>query len=128
MSSTNTGMPSIMFPPTIAAVETDWFEVAASFDSRINLPRVMAICAVDENGTPLPSLTASCVHIELPGGLPPMPMVFPQLKAVQNIDFPVRWKIKKPVTDVPATIVMFGTGISTAVAESVVIRDEAAAA
>lgn len=127
MSITNNGMPSIMFPPTTAFVETDWFEVAASFDSRVNLPRVMAVCAVDENGTPLPSLTASCVHIELPNGLPPMPMVFPQLQAVQTIDFPVKWKIKKPVTDVPVTFVMFGTGVSAMTADSVV-RDDIAAA
>ena len=127
MSTTNTGMPSQLFPPTTAAVETDWYEVAASFDSRVNLPHSMALCAVDENGAPLPSLTAACVHIELPGGMAPMPMVFPQLKAVQTIDFPVRWKVKKPVTDVPATIVIFGTGVSAATAEAIV-RDDIAAA
>lgn len=107
MSSTS--QPSYAFPPTTDAVVTQWWEVAASFDTRTDLPRSMAVCAHDAAGNPAPFYTASCIEIELPSGIP-MPLDFDTIKNVQRIDFPVRWRINKPPTTDPLTFSIFGVG------------------
>jgi hypothetical protein len=127
MTSTHTGIPSNMFPPTTDPVVTEWHEVAASFDSRDTLPRCMAVCAVDDLGAAQPFLTSTCVEIQLPGGAV-MPLDFVAMRNVQLIDFPVKWRVNKPETLSPVTFVVFGTGMSTQVNDSVVVRDEEAAA
>ncbi|TXH74473.1 MAG: hypothetical protein E6Q88_04295 [Lysobacteraceae bacterium] len=110
MTSFSTGQPSHAFPPTADAVVSQWFEVAASFDSRAALPRAMAVCAVTDEGLVLPHLTMNSIEIELPGGFV-VPFDGP-MQSVLSIGFPCRWRINKPATIDPVTYVVFGTGIT----------------
>lgn len=108
---TSTTQPADAFPPTTDAVVTQWWSVAASFDSRTDLPRSMAVCAHDADGNPAPFYTSTCIEIELPGGIP-MPLDFPAMLNIQRIDFPVRWRINKPETVAPLTFAVFGVGVN----------------
>jgi hypothetical protein len=114
--SNSIGQPSPAFPATTAAVVSQWYEVAASFDSRPDIPRSMAVCAHDEDGNPSPFHTSSCIEIELPDGFV-MPLDFVAMQNVQRIDFPVRWRINKPETVVPLQFVVFGVGLTAGGAE-----------
>lgn len=108
---TSTTQPSDVFPPTTDAVVTQWWEVAASFDSRTDLPRSMAVCAHDAYGNPAPFYTSSCIEIQLPTGVV-IPLDFVAMQNVQRIDFPVQWRINKPPTVMPLTFTVFGVGVT----------------
>lgn len=108
--------PADVFPPTTDPVVTQWWEVAASFDSRTEVPRSMAVCAHDAEGNPAPFYTGTCIEIELPGGAV-IPLDFVAMQNVQRIDFPVRWRINKPETVAPLTFAVFGVGVTPSQSE-----------
>lgn len=116
---TNTTQPCYAFPPTTDAVVTPWYEVAASFDSRVDLPRVMAVGVVNADGELDSSwhwLFNSSIEIEMPNGTASL-MHFPNERTVQLMDFPVRWRINKPQTTYPMTYALFGVGVTPSVEE-----------
>lgn len=109
--SSSTGAPSYAFPPTTAAFVSTWYEVAASFDSRADLPRMMAVGAVNDQDTPQPFLTATSIEVQLPSGAA-VPMDFATIANFQSIAMPCKWRINKPETLEPVSYVIFGTGLT----------------
>ena len=110
-TSTSSSQPSPAFPATMNAITSQWYEVAASFDARVDVPRAMEVCAITDAGVPHPFLTSTCLEIELPGGFV-IPLDFMSITAVQQIVFPVRWRIAKPATVDAVTFIVFGTGVT----------------
>jgi hypothetical protein len=115
----STTQPSYAFPPTKDPVVTDWYEVAASFDSRTDLPRVMAVGAVNADGildTFWSGVLSISIEIQMPNGLPG-PLDFPYQRTIQPIDFPVKFRINKPETAYPMTYALYGTGVTATSAD-----------
>ncbi len=110
-ASSSTGIPSYAFPPTTAPVISAWYEVAASFDARTDLPRLMAVGAVNDLDEPLPFITATSIEVQLPSGAA-VPLDFGIVTNFQLIQMPVKWRINKPETLYPVSYVVFGTGMT----------------
>lgn len=112
MSSTSASLPIYAFPPTTDAVVTDWYEVAATYDTRADLPRTMAVAAADAEGNLIGFATANCVELMQPDGTPLPLHVGDELL---RFDFPCRWRINKPATTHRYTFIVWGLGITNTV-------------